>query len=177
MSATAERWRDATGGQISRNTPGQKRIMFVVDHGRRIAFYVGSVRFASFLSEAGALVIEFRAECPRPHGVYNRAPRGHLPDSNPCEEPCRKSRRRFCQPVATYFVFIFLVAAIVETLIASWAGLAALTAGKATAAVGLAAVLHFLIQTENRCSAGLPIRTCFFPKNMWAIWPAKSPRN
>src|SRR5258705_8846010 len=44
-------------------------------------------------------------------------------------------------------------------------------------AVWMAAVLHFLIQTENRKQAGLPIRTCFFPKNMWAIWPAKSLRN
>jgi len=39
------------------------------------------------------------------------------------------------------------------------------------------AVLHFLIHTENLLQAGLPIRTCFFPKNMWATWPAKSPRN
>jgi hypothetical protein len=39
------------------------------------------------------------------------------------------------------------------------------------------AVLHFFIHPDNLLRLGLPIRTCFFPKNMWAIWPAKLPRN
>ena len=35
----------------------------------------------------------------------------------------------------------------------------------------------FCFITDRLLHAGRAIHTCFFPRNMWAIWPAKSPRN
>jgi hypothetical protein len=37
-------------------------------------------------------------------------------------------------------------------------------------------VLHFWIHKQHP-DAGQSIRTCFSPRNMWATWPAKLPRN
>ena len=39
------------------------------------------------------------------------------------------------------------------------------------------AVLHSIIRRQAPSDTGHSIRTCFFPRNMWATWPAKLPRN
>src|SRR6266446_2365646 len=36
-----------------------------------------------------------------------------------------------------------------------------------------APVLHFTIRKQAPPDTGQSIRTCFFPRNMWATWPAK----
>ena len=39
------------------------------------------------------------------------------------------------------------------------------------------AVLHSMFRKQLPADTGHSIRSCFFPRNMWATWPAKLPRN